>query len=138
EVAERFQPSLLERSAPPILLVVVDTEEEYDWSAPFDRRNTSVEHMRTIGELQRLFDEAAIVPTYVVDHPIATQATSIEPLRRFRDDGRCEIGAHLHPWVSPPFDEEVNARNSYPGNLPRVLERAKIASLAGAIEKSFG
>jgi hypothetical protein len=136
--AERPHPPASERSASPILVVVVDTEEEFDWTAPFDRRNTSVEHMRSIGKLQRVFDEASIVPVYVVDHPIATQATSIEPLRRFREDGRCEIGAHLHPWVSPPFEEEVNARNSYPGNLPRALERAKIASLANAIEKSFG
>lgn len=120
------------------LVVVVDTEEEFDWSAPFDRRNTGVEHMRSIDVLQSVFDEHRIVPTYVVDQPIAESATSRDPLRRFLADGRCEIGAHLHPWVSPPFDEEVNAHNSYPGNLSPQLERAKLESLVHAIERSFG
>lgn len=122
----------------PALIVVVDTEEEFDWHAPFDRRNTSVEHMRSIDRLQRVFDTFSIRPVYVVDQPIASQAIAYEPLRRFHADGRCEIGAHLHPWVSPPFDEEVNARNSYPGNLPPELERAKLESLGDAIERNFG
>lgn len=126
------------RGGRPSLVVVVDTEEEFDWSGSFDRRNTGVGHMRSIDALQDVFDAASIVPLYVVDEPIASQAVSRDPLRRFLADGRCEIGAHLHPWVSPPFEEEVNARNSYPGNLPRDLERAKIASLARSIETAFG
>jgi hypothetical protein len=122
----------------PTLVVVVDTEEEFDWTAPFDRKNTGVEHMRAIDRLQDVFDACGIVPTYVIDQPIAEQATSREPLRRFLGEGRCEIGAHLHPWVSPPFDEEVNAHNSYPGNLPAALERAKLESLVRVIEDGFG
>lgn len=134
-VADRAQ---IEGADSPTLIVVVDTEEQFDWSAGFDRRNTSVEHMRSIGLMQAVFDEARVVPTYVVDYPIATQAVSSAPLRAIFAAGRCEIGAHLHPWVSPPFDEEVCARNSYPGNLPADLERAKIASLAEAIESNLG
>ena len=53
-------------------------------------------------------------------------------------DGSATIGAHLHPWVSPPFEEEVNTRNSFPGNLPRRLEAAKLAQLVERIERSFG
>jgi len=123
---------------PPILLVVVDTEEEFDWSAPFDRAQTGVTHMRAIGRLQALFDEWKVRPAYVVDYPIASQEESARELRSIHESGRCEIGAHLHPWVSPPHDEEVNPRNSYPGNLPRELEREKLARLAQAIERSLG
>lgn len=128
----------LPASAPPVLLVVVDTEEEFDWHAPFDRAHTAVTHMRAVGEFQSVCDEFGVEPVYVIDHPIATQPAAFEPLRAIRESGRCEIGAHLHPWVSPPFDEEVNARNSYPGNLPRELERAKLAALAAAIETNLG
>lgn len=126
-----------EAGSKPTLTVVVDTEEEFDWSAGFDRKKTSVEHMAEIGLLQSVFDEAGIVPLYVVDYPIATQRTSLQPLREFMQQGRAEIGAHLHPWVSPPFDEEVNAKNSYPGNLPREMERAKLEHLVSAIEQNF-
>lgn len=144
EHREPYPPPARDRLVPraaaarPKLLVVVDTEEEFDWSRPFDRRNTGVEHMRSIHLFQEVCDAEGVRPVYVIDHPIATQETSIAPLRAFRREGRCEIGAHLHPWVSPPFEEEVNARNSYPGNLPVATERAKLTSLVGAIESAFG
>ncbi len=128
----------LPRGERPTLLVVVDTEEEFDWFAPFDRTRTSVAHMREIGAFQKICDEHRVRPLYAVDHPIATQAESAGPLREILASGRCEIGAHLHPWVSPPFEEEVNARNSYPGNLPRELERTKLAGLARTIEEHLG
>jgi hypothetical protein len=122
----------------PILLVVVDTEEEFDWSEEFDRRNTGVTHMRDIGKLQGVFDEFGIRPVYVIDHPIASQIVSSEALKVIHASGRCEIGAHLHPWVTPPFEEVVNRRNSYPGNLPRELERKKLAELVRVIEANLG
>ncbi|OSM00040.1 putative WalW protein [Magnetofaba australis IT-1] len=40
--------------------------------------------------------------------------------------------------MTPPFDEEVNARNAYPGNLPLALERAKLMHLTDAITQNFG
>ncbi|MBK7643015.1 MAG: polysaccharide deacetylase family protein [Planctomycetes bacterium] len=122
---------------PPVLLVVVDTEEEFDWNAPFDRGATGVSHMRRVGEFQSLCDALGVRPVYVIDQPIAAQSAAFEPLRAIHDAGRCEIGAHLHPWLSPPFEEELNARNSYPGNLPAALERAKLGALLAAIEENL-
>jgi len=122
----------------PILTVVIHTEEEFDWAKPRDRNATGVEHMRCIGRAQSVFDEFGIVPNYVVDYPIASQAISVEPLKAFADSGRALIGSHLHPWVSPPHEEEVNAHNSYPGNLPRELEAEKLRCLTDRIELSFG
>lgn len=122
----------------PILSVVIHTEEEFDWGKPHDRQATTVEHMRHIGRAQALFDEFGIVPNYVVDHPIASQQAAVAPLKAFADAGRALIGAHLHPWVSPPHAEEVKAFNSYPGNLPRALEEAKLRLLTQQIERSFG
>jgi len=121
----------------PVLLVVVDTEEEFDWQAPFDRQATGVTHMRRIGEFQSLCDALGVRPVYVIDQSIASQHQAFEPLRAIHESGRCEIGAHLHPWVSPPFEEQVNAHNSYPGNLARELERAKLASLVATIEQNL-
>ena len=54
----------------PQLFVVVDTEEEFDWSAPFSRTNTGVSAMARIGRVQHIFDRFGIKPTYVVDHPV--------------------------------------------------------------------
>ena len=52
--------------------------------------------------------------------------------------GHAVIGAHLHPWVTPPEIEDISARNSYPGNLPESLERAKLETLVTAITRTFG
>ena len=122
----------------PILTVVIHTEEEFDWSKAHDRSATGVEHMQHIDRAQRLFDEFNIVPNYVIDYPVASQEVAIAPLKNFADSGRALIGTHLHPWVSPPHDEEVNARNSYPGNLPRELEANKLRLLTEKIVDSFG
>lgn len=122
----------------PVLVVVIHTEEEFDWDKPHDRNATGVAHMRYIDRAQNLFDEFGIVPNYVIDYPIATRPEAFGPLKAFADTGRAVIGAHLHPWVSPPFEEEVNARNSYPGNLPRDLEYQKLRQLTDAIEDAFG
>lgn len=124
-------------AALPRLLVVVDTEEEFDWSR-FDRSNTSVRAMAKVHLGQAVCDRHGIVPTYVSDHPVVTQPTGIDALRAIHREGRCVIGAHLHPWVTPPFTETVCARNSYPGNLPPELEQQKLRALGDAIERAFG
>lgn len=125
-------------SGPPKLLVAVDTEEAFDWSKPHSRSETKVEHIQYQVLAQRIFERFGVKPIYVIDYPVAVQESGYRLLREWQDDGRCEIGAHLHPWVNPPFEEEVTVRNSYPGNLARGLERAKLVRLVDQIEQNFG
>lgn len=122
----------------PLLLVVVDTEEEFDWRLPHSRANTQVTAVAAQGLAQEIFAHHGIVPTYVVDYPVATTPAAVAVLKPFADQGACLIGAHLHPWVNPPYVETVNVVNSYPGNLPPSVERAKLATLTEAIAKAFG
>jgi hypothetical protein len=121
-----------------MLLVVVDTEEEFDWQGKFDRSNTTVEAMERIGEFQSICDSFGIRPTYVIDYPIVSQEQGRRDLLEFFHSGRAQIGAHLHPWVSPPFNEEVSVLHSYPGNLERGLEFEKLKQLTEAIQQQFG
>jgi hypothetical protein len=120
------------------LLVVVDTEEEFDWSKPHSRAETRVDHIQYQDRALRIFERFGLRPTYVVDYAVASQEIGYRPLRDQLKDGKCQIGAHLHPWVNPPFDEEVSAYNSYPGNLPAALEREKLRRLTDTIEANFG
>jgi hypothetical protein len=121
----------------PLLFVVVDTEETFDWGAPFARTNVDVRAMREIGRLQSSFAAYGVRPTYVVDYPVATQPDGIEPLKELLDAGQCDVGAHLHPWVNPPFVEPVSRRTSFGCNLGADLEAAKIRALTAAIEEHF-
>lgn len=122
----------------PALLVVVDTEEEFDWSAPFSREATATTSIPAQARAHAIYDRLGVVPTYVIDYPVVTDPAAVAFLKGLRDAGKAEIGAHLHPWVTPPHVEEVTRRNSYHCNLPPALERAKIEALTAAIQKAFG
>jgi hypothetical protein len=128
----------LPASAPPALITVIDTEEAFDWAAPFDPASRSVEHMAAIGRVQAIFDAQGVVPCYLVSYPIVAQQAGYRPLAPYLEAGRAIIGAHLNPWVTPPHAEAVSARNSYPGNLPPPLEAAKLAALAARVERALG
>lgn len=128
----------LPAATPPLLLVIIDTEEEFDWMKPLSSDNRSVQSIAAQDRAQQIFARYGIVPTYVIDHPVASTPASIAFLRNYLDAGKCEIGAHLHPWVSPPFEEKISAKNSYPGNLPAALEREKLTLLTNTIAENFG
>lgn len=125
-------------SGPPRLLVVVDTEETFDWDAPFDRQSTDTSAMSEVGLGQELCDAVSLAPTYVVGYPIASDIKAMERLSGYSKAGRATIGSHLHGWVCPPFDEDVNAANSYQGNLPVALEKQKLEVLNRQIEQTTG
>lgn len=131
-------PAAVERIERPTLLTIIDAEEAFDWDRPFSRAEIDVTSMRHQNPAHRIFEKHGVVPTYMVDFPVATQDAGHALLREFLRDGACEIGAQLHPWVTPPFVEEVTARNSYPGSLPLALEYAKIRTLTDVIEDTFG
>lgn len=122
----------------PQLLVIVDTEEEFDWYAPFDRMSTGVQSIRWQSRLREIYARFGVRPTYVADYPVASQPEGYEPLRELLDSGECLIGAHLQPWVNLPDEEEINEFNSYPGNLPPALERRKLELLTETIRRNFG
>ena len=123
---------------PPTLVVVIDTEEEFNWSAPFSPSNNDVTAIQEQGRAQEVYNKYGVRPLYAVDYPVAVNQDACRVLGGFLRDGLCDIGTHLQPWVNPPFEEEISNFNSYPGNLPEELEVRKLEALTGAIEESFG
>ncbi len=121
----------------PRLLVIIDAEEEFDW-AVVPPVTSGVCAMRHQAPAQRIFERFGCVPTYAVDYPVAAQRDGYAPLLEFLQSGACGIGTQLHPWLNPPVEEELNERNSYPGNLPKTLEAAKLWMLTDVIEANLG
>lgn len=119
-------------------LVTVDTEEDFDWDAPVDRTLHTVTSVMRIAEFQTFCEAHSVVPLYLIDYPIATCPDAISILKSAVQSGRAEIGLHLHPWVNPPFDEELSQRNSYAGNLSQEHERDKFIVLRDIIVDNFG
>ncbi len=119
-------------------LLTIDTEEEFDWLAPFDRHQHRIEAIPALKKFLQFCEGYGIVPVFLVDYPIATSREAPDGLKEAIKAGRAEVGVQLHPWVNPPHDEEVNVFNSFAGNLPVTLEREKFMRLRDEIEKNFG
>jgi hypothetical protein len=119
-------------------VVTIDTEEEFDWGQPLARTAHRVDTVARLGKFQSFCESFGIVPIYLVDYPVATSPLAAELLREAVAQGRAEIGVQLHPWVNPPHDEIVNQYNSFSGNLPKELERAKFMKLYHTIAENFG
>jgi hypothetical protein len=119
-------------------IVTVDTEEEFDWSGPFERTGHGLAHVPRLAKFQQFCEGFGICPVYLIDYPVATDPRVVDAIGEAVTAGRAEIGVQLHPWVSPPHDEEVNVHNSFAGNLPAELERAKFRKLRDTIEQAFG
>jgi glycosyltransferase involved in cell wall biosynthesis len=122
----------------PLLLTMVDAEEEFDWTRPFSRDADSVSSMGRQHLAHRVFERHGVIPTYLADYPVAAQEEGAAPLRELLASGVAELGAQLHPWVTPPFEEALTERNSYAGNLPPALEFAKARHLTETLEEAFG
>ncbi|MDT0507478.1 polysaccharide deacetylase family protein [Novosphingobium sp. MMS21-SN21R] len=129
----RFDPAFRTR-----FVLTIDTEEEFDWSKPLDRTSHGLDHVPRLAKFQQFCEGLGIVPIYLIDYPVASDPRAAEVLGDAVKAGRAEVGVQLHPWVSPPHDEVVNVHNSFAGNLPADLERAKFRKLRDTIEQAFG
>jgi hypothetical protein len=122
----------------PMLVVVIDTEAEFRWTAMGSRRADGVTSVKASRQAQPIFERYNVRPTFVVDYPVSTIPEGYEIIRDFYKSGICEVGAHLQPWDTPPFVEEITDRNSYPGNLAPEVEREKLVRLTAAIAQNIG
>jgi hypothetical protein len=122
----------------PILTVIIDTEADFDWHAPFSRDEHGTGSVLHQSRAQRLFDRFGIKPTYLIDYPVATDPEACAVLQSFVDNGTADVGIQLHPWTNPPFDELLSSRNSYPCNLSKTLQHAKIELLIDAVRDNLG
>ncbi len=121
----------------PAILVGIDSEADDQWSAKGREKNT-VGNAERLPALQELFDRFAVRPTYLTTWEMATRQESVSILKDLALTGRCEIGAHLHPWSSPPFRPEDRSNHTYPHNLPLELLDRQLSELTDVIAGSFG
>lgn len=119
-------------------IVMVDTEEEFNWRAPFSRSSDATTSVTALPAATARFNTLGIHPVYLCDYPVVTRPKSAAIVREMAQSDICEVGAHLHPWVTPPHSEEVTAHHSFTGNLPRELQRQKLQTMTETIEHLLG
>jgi hypothetical protein len=119
-----------------LCFITVDTEED-NWG-DFACQSPSVENVRLLTGFQRLCDEHGAVPTYLTNWPVAATPWSRDLLRELVAAGRCEIGAHCHPWNTPPLEESVGPAASWMSNLDSRLVGQKLENLHRLLTDAFG
>jgi hypothetical protein len=123
----------------PALVVTIDTEEEGLWSGRYRATGNTCRNIERLPQIHQVFRRLGVVPTYLVDYPVATDPTASRLLCQLAADGPCEIGAHLHPWCTPPlYPGGEETRWSFPHQLAPWQQEAKLGELCGAIERAFG
>lgn len=119
------------------LVVTIDTEEEGLWRKVYPKDLSPVENIKAIPRFQKLCDKYSVTPTYLCTYSVSNTPWSPDILGPIQETGRCEIGAHLHPWHTPPL-EEARFQSTLASYLPEDILDKKLDALAHSIEKAFG
>ena len=122
------------------IVVTVDTEADGQWE---HGRPLTTENVSWWAPFQELCERHEAPPTYLVTSEIAADERAVAFLAPLAGSGAAEVGAHLHPWTTPPFGDEPGlARNdgahTYPCHLDEPLLAAKLRALTGEIRDAFG
>lgn len=133
----RYRPLLAGWTQKPRLIFTVDTEEEFDWSG-FDPAAHRVSRPKDIDRLQSLCGAFGVKPLYFVTYPLMNDAEVVGYFRRLAEEGKADLGLHLHQWNTPPIAGYAGEYYSWQCNLPVATHLEKLRELAAAFERAFG
>jgi hypothetical protein len=111
--------------------LTVDTEEEWDWDSGWPTRDLSVTNIRQLPKFQQLCARHGAAVTYFTDQAVFDNPEARQTILEVARQDRVEIGLHIHPWNTPPFDPDrpVTARETFLHNLPPEVAVAKLESV---------
>ncbi|MBI2474657.1 MAG: hypothetical protein HYV68_03070 [Candidatus Taylorbacteria bacterium] len=121
------------------LVVTVDTEADNQWQ---HRPEISLKNIVFLERFQKVCEQYGFPPTYLITYEVATDEKAVSLLSSWQKRGVAEIGAHLHPWTTPPENgvagPDGKIEHPFPSELPYDLLENKLKSLSRAIHESFG
>jgi len=122
------------------LIVTVDAEADNQWDhgCPI-----STENVLYWQPFQALCEQYRFVPTYLITSEIAADRRAVAFLRPLVEAGRAEVGAHLHPWTTPPFQDQPGLRfndciHVFPSQIQRGLLEEKLFTLTTQVAEAVG
>ncbi len=119
---------------PLLLAISIDVEEEGLFCGRYPRTPGGVENVAELRRLEFITSEFGIPLTLLVAHSVAVSLPCRVILDRFREKLGAEIGAHLHPWNTPPFQELAHAEPVRSSLLPPRLLEAKFETLLTSLK----
>ncbi len=125
-------------SAAPLFVITLDTEPDNEWGRP---RVATTENAHFVPRFHELCAASGFKVTYLMTLEMAEDPFLRQYLQPRLERGECEVGAHLHPWNTPPLvqvTEDDLRHHPYPFEYPPDVQRAKLQTLVAAIHRSYG
>jgi hypothetical protein len=122
------------------VIITVDVEADGAWTRS---ERVTVDNLRAMPRFQSLCDRYGMKPTYLCTYEVA-RSDDFSPIATWQKAGRCEVGSHLHPWTTPPFNRkdatqiDTSEYPGYPSELTLERFREKMKVLGDAIVARTG
>lgn len=115
-------------------VVTIDTEADNQWKQGV----LSLENIKHLPRFQALCEKYSVRPTYLLSYEVVNSSL-IGDLKSWQDKNLAEIGAHLHPWTTPPYKESDYSKiHTYPHELGDDQLFDKLTNLTNIITEKFG
>ena len=111
------------------LAITIDVEEEGLFRGKYDSCNASVTNVSQLRRLDSIFLEWEIRPTLLITYPVVINETALNLLLELQERWKAEIGAHLHPWNTPPLQTLPHPEPVPSEFMPKELLKAKLETL---------
>jgi hypothetical protein len=124
-------------STKPAFIITIDTEPDNQWTyLTYDR----MENLRFIPRFQELCERYDFKPVYLTEYHVAKDPFFIEYISSKVHEGKCEIGAHLHSWSTPPISPLTDndcREKPFLIDFRKNIMRSKFANLAELLRNTF-
>ncbi|MEW6659012.1 MAG: hypothetical protein AB1424_10155 [Thermodesulfobacteriota bacterium] len=120
------------------LAISIDVEEEGLFSGKYPRTPPGVSNVANLARLEFIPREFGFPLTLLVTYQMARDPAARKVLEYWRDHYGTEIGAHLHPWNTPPFPDLAGPEPVRSEKIPRQALKEKLVNLVGAIQENLG
>ncbi|NPV45608.1 MAG: hypothetical protein HPY69_01515 [Armatimonadetes bacterium] len=119
------------------VILSIDTEGDNLWA---DQRGRSFDNIEALGEFQTFCEGLGLRPTYLVAHEVIADEKARDTILRLEKNGNCEIGSHLHAWLTPPPYAPLDELGTYPflHEYPQEMRAAKLERLTEDLEDVLG
>lgn len=118
-----------------LVCITIDTEED-NWGK-YGSSGATVANIGELPRLQAVFDRWGARPTYLVNYPPLQDDVSLRVLSALAERVDVEIGAHCHPWNTPPTNAE-GERNSMMFRHSRQANHAMIQAVRERLVAELG
>jgi hypothetical protein len=118
------------------LVLTMDVEEEGLFQSHYAPTDAPTENVAELTRLDPIFREWGIRPTLLVSYQVIRHKRHQDLLASLAHRWGAEIGAHLHPWNTPPLEPLPHPEPVPSELIPRALLEAKLRTLLDTLSQA--